>query len=45
LLSISSFGFSFFPGLSGADRLRHPYFIITLMLENREFDILKFGSL
>ena len=25
LSSISSFGFSFFPGLSGADRLRHPF--------------------
>ncbi len=29
LSSISSFGFSFFPGLSGADRLRHPFLCLV----------------
>ena len=36
LSSISSFGFSFFPGLSGADRLRHP-FLFSYRENNSQF--------
>ncbi len=32
LSPISSFGISFFPGLSGADRLRHPFCVTTYFL-------------